>query len=144
MYLAKLCVIAAESDQLFTDRASTVGVPLAGLGVADHPLHLVARGKAAVGVTALADVDQALDAPLDGQLARLLGVVGCRVLGRPAVQVEPEALHLVDVTLLLVAGDAQVEVVADGAVVACLHALLTVVARVHKFVLTLQTKCFKI
>ena len=83
---------------------------------------------------------QTLDTALDGQLARLLGVVGRGGLGRPAVQVEPEALHFVDVALLLVAGDAEVEIVADGAVVARLHALLTVVARVHKLVLTLETE----
>ena len=58
-------MIAAESDQLFADGAAAVGLALAGLGVAHHPLHLVAAGQAAVGVAALARVHQRLDAPLD-------------------------------------------------------------------------------
>jgi hypothetical protein len=55
-----------------------------------------------------------------------------------AVQVKAQPLHLVGMAVLLVAGHAQVEIVADRAVVACLHRLLAGVARVHKLVLTLQ------
>ena len=58
-------MVAAEGDQLFADRTAAVGLALAGLGVAHHPLHLVAAGQAAVGVAALARVHQRLDAPLD-------------------------------------------------------------------------------
>lgn len=65
-------MVAAQRDQLLTDRAAAVGFTLAGLGVADYPLHLVAGREAAVRVTALARVYQRLDAPLDGQLTRLL------------------------------------------------------------------------
>ncbi len=57
-----------------------------------------------------------------------------------AVQVKAQPLHLVGMAVLLVAGHAQVEIVADGAVVARLHRLLAGVARVHKLVLTLQHK----
>ena len=64
-YLTKLGVVAAESYQLLADGTAAIGLPLALLGVAHHPLHLVAAGQAAVGVAALARVHQRLDAPLD-------------------------------------------------------------------------------
>ena len=121
MYLAKLGVVAAEGDELFADGAAAVGLPLALLGVRDHPLHLVAAWQAAVGVSALAGVDQALYAPLDAQLPRLLGVARRHGLAVAPVQVEPKLLHLVRVAIVLVAGHTQVKVLANRAVVARLH-----------------------
>ena len=120
-YLAKLGVVAAEGDELFADGAAAVGLPLALLGVRHHPLHLVAAWQAAVGVSALAGVDQALYAPLDAQLPRLLGVARRHRLPAAAVQVEPKLLHLVRVAIVLVAGHTQVKVLANGAVVPGLH-----------------------
>ena len=76
-HLTELGVVAAEGNQLFTDGAAPVGFPLALLGVADHPLHLVTAGQTAVGVPALTRVHQALDAALDAQLPRLLRIAGC-------------------------------------------------------------------
>ena len=136
-HLAQLGVVAAQRDQLLADRATAVGLPLALLGVRHHALHLVAAGQPAVGVPALAGVHQALDAPLDAQLPRLLRVVGGHGLAAAAVQVEAELLHLVGVAVVLVAGDAQVEVLADSAVVARLHRLGARVAVVHELVLAL-------
>ena len=132
-------MVATKRYELFTDGTSTVRLPLALLGVADHPLHLVAGRQAAVGVPALAGVHQRLDAPLDGQLPSLLRVGG-RVGGVAAtsVQVEPELLHLVGMAVLLVASDAQVEVVTDRAVVPGLDRLDTSVAVVDKLVLALE------
>ena len=131
-------MVAAERNQLFADGATPVGLALAGLGVADDALHLVAGREAAVGVAALAGVHQALDAPLDAQLARFDRVVGgAGGLGGTAIKVEAQPLHFVEVALLLVAGHAQVKVVAHGAVVARLYALLAVVARVNELVLAL-------
>ena len=114
-------MIAAESDQLFADGAAAVGLALAGLGVAHHPLHLVAAGKPAVGVSALAGVDQALDAPLDAQLPRLLGVARWHRLAPASVKVKPKLLHLMGVAVVLVASHTEVKVLADGAVVSRLH-----------------------
>ena len=68
---------AAEANQLFTDGAVPVDFPFALLRVAEHPLHLVTAGQAAVGVQALTRVHQALDAALDAQLPRLLRIAGC-------------------------------------------------------------------
>ena len=102
-YLTKLGVVAAEGDELFADGAAAVGLPLALLGVGHHPLHLVTAWQSAVGVSALAGVDEALYAPLDAQLPRLLGVARRHRLPAAPVQVEPKLLHLVRVAIVLVA-----------------------------------------
>ena len=67
---------AAEGNQLFTDWAAPDGFPLALLGVAEPPPHLVTAGQAAVGVPALTRVHQALDAALDAQRPSLLRIAG--------------------------------------------------------------------
>ena len=135
-HLTKLGVVAAESNELLADGAAPVGLPLALLRVRHHPLHLVAAWQPAVGVSALAGVDQALDAPLDAQLPRLLGVV--RWHGLAPAPVKPKLLHLMGVAIVLVAGHTQVEVLANGAVVSRLYGLGARVAVVHKLVLALS------
>jgi len=67
-FLANHSVVAAEGNELFADWAATVGLLLALFGVGHHPLHLQAFLQVAVGVPALARVDQALTAPLNAQL----------------------------------------------------------------------------
>ena len=114
-------MVATESDQLFTDGTPAIGLPLALLGVADHPLHLVAAGQATVGVPALAGVHQALDAPLYAELPRLLWVAGGRGVAARVAEIKAELLHLVGMAVLLVAADTEIKVLADGAVVASLH-----------------------
>ena len=136
--LAKLGVVAAEGNELFANGAAPVGLPLALLRVGHHPLHLVAARQAAVGVPALAGVDKALDAPLDAQLPRLLGVACGHRLAPAPVKVKPKLLHLVGVAVVLVASDTEVEVLADGAVVPRLHRFGASVAVVHKLVLALS------
>ena len=96
-------MVAAEGDELFADGAAAVGLPLALLGVGHHPLHLVTAWQSAVGVSALAGVDEALYAPLDAQLPRLLGVARRHRLPAAPVQVEAKLLHLVRVAVVLVA-----------------------------------------
>jgi hypothetical protein len=85
-------------------------------------------------------VHQTLDTALDGKFPRLLRVRGCRRVSASSVQVETKLLHLVRMTVLLVAGDAQVEVVADRAVVPRLHRLDAGVAVVHELILALAMK----
>ena len=114
-------MVAAESNQLFADGTTSVGLPLALLGVTDHPLHLVTARQATVGVPALAGVDEALDASLDAQLPRLLGVAGRHSLTPTPVKVKAKLLHLVGVAVVLVASHTEVKVLADGAVVPGLH-----------------------
>ena len=121
--LTELGVVAAEGYQLFTDGAASVGLPLALLGVADHPLHLVTARQPAVGVPALTGVHQALDAALDAELPRLLGVAGGRRLASSTIEIKAELLHLVGMSVLLVARHAQVKVVTDRAVIPGLHGL---------------------
>ena len=120
-YLAELGVVAAESNQLFTDGTTSVGLPLALLGVTDHPLHLVTARQTTVGVPALAGVHQALDAPLDTQLPGLLRVAGGRGVTARVSQIEAELLHFVRMSVLLVAANTEIKVFTDGAVVASLH-----------------------
>ena len=72
--LTHLGVVAAQGDQLFADGASAVGLSLALLGVRDDALHLVTRRGSAVGVAALAGVNEALDAAGDGVLTVVVRV----------------------------------------------------------------------
>ena len=82
--LAVLGVVAAQGDQLLAHGAASVGLALAALGVLHHALHLLAGRQQAVGIVALAGVDQGLDAALDAEVPALhlllvivaLGVVG--------------------------------------------------------------------
>ena len=114
-------MVTAEGNELFADGAAPVGLPLALLRVRHHPLHLVAARQSTVGVSALACMDEALDAPLDAQLPRLLRVACRHSLAPAPVKVEPELLHLMGVAVVLVASHAEVKVLTDGAVVSRLH-----------------------
>ena len=142
--LTELGVVTAEGDQLFTDGAASVGLPLALLGVAHHPLHLVTARQSAVGVSALTRVHQALYTALDAELPRLLRVAGGGSLASSAVKIEAELLHLVGVAVLLIARHAQVKVVTDCTVVPGLNGLGTGVAGVHKFILTLKENVLQV
>lgn len=55
--LTELGVVATQRDELLANGAPSVGLPLAGLRMRHHPLHLVARRQPAVCVSALAGVD---------------------------------------------------------------------------------------
>lgn len=70
--LAVLGVVAAQCDELLAHRTPTVGLALAALRVLNHPLHLLAGRERAVGVPALARMDQGLDAALDAETPTLL------------------------------------------------------------------------
>jgi len=83
-------------------------------------------------------VYQALDASSDGILSI---VVRIRLAVSVAtVQIEPEFLHSVRMAVFTEALDAQVEVVANGAVVSRFDALGAVVAGVDELVLTLSVE----
>ena len=114
-------MVAAESNQLFADGTSSVGLPLALLGMADNPLHLVAAGQAAVGVPALTGVHKTLDAPLDAQLPGFLRVAGGWRFTAGVSEIEAELLHFMRMSVLLVAGNTEIKVFTDGTVVASLH-----------------------
>ena len=114
-------MVAAEGSQLFTDGTASVGLPLALLGVTDHPLHLVTAGQATVGVPALAGVHQALDAPLDTQLPGFLRVAGGWRFTAGVSEIEAELLHFMRMSVLLVAANTEIKVFTDRAVVASLH-----------------------
>lgn len=79
--LAVFGMVAAKSYELFAHRAAAVGLALAALGVLHNPFHLLAGWQRAVGVTALAGVDQGLDAALDAQAAGVTWALGgCSLL----------------------------------------------------------------
>jgi hypothetical protein len=79
--LAVLGMVAAEGNELLADGAPTIGFPFAALGMLHNPLHLLAGGQGAVGVTALTGMHQRLDAALDAQSARVSWALGgCSLL----------------------------------------------------------------
>lgn len=74
-------MVAAEGNELLADGAPSIGFPFATLGVLYDPLHLLAGGQGAVGISALAGMDQGLDAALDAQAARVSWALGgCSLL----------------------------------------------------------------
>lgn len=73
-------MVAAEGNELLADGAPSIGFPFATLGVLNDPLHLLAGRQGAVGISALAGMDQGLDAALDAQAARVSWALGGRSL----------------------------------------------------------------
>lgn len=131
-------MVATQRDELFANGTSSVGFSLADLRVRHHSLHSLATGQPTVRVSALTSVHQTLDASLDAELSCFLRV-GLLLVGRrrSIIQVKTEFLHLVRMAVLLVTLDAEVEVVAHRAMVACFHMAFAVVARVNELVLAL-------
>ena len=109
-----LGVITAQSNELFADRATTIGFALATFGVLDNTLHLLTGRERAVGVATLTSMDQGLNAALDAQAAALLWTLG----GLPTltvvvvVQTKTPLDHLMFVSLRVVTVDAQIKVLA--------------------------------
>lgn len=128
-------MVATESNQLFTNRTSTVCLPLALLCMTDYPLHLVATRKSAVSVPTLTCVDQTLDTSLDAELPRLLRIIGRSYIPPSTVQIESKFLHFVRMSIILVTSNTQIEVFTNRAVVSSLHRLGTGVTVVHELVL---------
>jgi len=58
-------MVAAERDELFADGTAAVGLTPAAARMCHDTFHLLTARQAAVSVTALARVDQRLDAALD-------------------------------------------------------------------------------
>ena len=137
--LAVFGMVAAQSNELLADGAATVGLALASLGVLHHTFHLLAGRQGAVGIAALAGVDQGLNAALNAEAAGVPGALSGsgRCVVALVVQAQAQLLHLVFMALSVIAGDTQVVVLADGAVEACLHAGLALVAGVDEAVLAL-------
>lgn len=113
--LAMLGMVAAQRDELLANRTPAMRLPLAVLRVLNHSFHLLTARQATVGVAALTSVHQRLDAPLDGLLPGFLRI-GLLDIGRrrTVVQIETELLHLVRMTDLVLAREAQIEVLEMG------------------------------
>lgn len=132
-------MVAAQSNELLADGTATVRLALAAFCVLNNTLHLLAGRQGAVGVAALACVDQRLDAALDAEATRVSRALGscCCLVVAVIVQSKPQFIHLVLMTFSVVAGDAQVIVLADSAVEAGLHVMFTLVTGVDEAVLAL-------
>lgn len=102
-------MVPAEGNKLLADGAPSAVLPLAALGVLDDPLHLLAGGQGAVGVAALAGVEQGLDVALDAQAARLSWVLRgpTQLLAALIIQAKTQFLHRVVMAVLGIAGDTQ-------------------------------------
>ena len=60
-------MVAAQSNELLADGAATIRLALAAFCVLNNALHLLAGRQRAVGVAALARMDQRLNASLDAE-----------------------------------------------------------------------------
>jgi hypothetical protein len=131
-------MVATQCDQLFANWAATIGLAFARTRVRDNALHLLTRWQAAVGIATLAGVNKRLDTTLDRQFSGFLWVSLFGIRRRRAiVQIESQFLHLVVVPVFLVAGNAQVEIVADGTVKSRFDLRLAIVTSVHETVSSL-------
>ena len=142
-YLTKLGVVATQSNQLLTDGTTSIGLPLALLGVTDDSLHLMTTWKATVSVTTLRGVHKTLDASLNALLSCFLRVAGIGGISTTTIKIKAKLLHLVGVTILLVATNTQIKVLTHCTMISGLHRLGTSVTGVHKLVLTLLKKIFR-
>ena len=114
-------MVAAQSYQLFTDGTAAVGLPLALLGVADDSLHLVTTWQATVSVTTLRGVYKTLNTSLDALLSCFLRIAGIGGVSTTSIKIKAKSLHLVRMTILLVARHTQVKVLTHGAMISGLH-----------------------
>lgn len=106
-----LGMVAAQRDELLANWTPAVRLPLAVLRMLNHSFHLLTARQTTVGVAALTSVHQRLDAPLDRLLPGFLRI-GLLDIGRrrTVVQIETELLHLVRMANLVLAREAQIEV----------------------------------
>lgn len=58
LFLTVLGMQTTQSDELFADGTFSIGLLLAASRMLDDPLHLLAAGQAAVGISALVGMDQ--------------------------------------------------------------------------------------
>ena len=110
VFLTILGVIAAQGDQLFADWTSTVRLALTALGMRDDTLHLGTARHTAVGIAALAGVQQRIDAALDGALARVLRTLLLLATLAVLVEAQTQLVHLVVVSVLVKARYTHVKV----------------------------------
>lgn len=109
-------MVAAQSNELLADGTASICLALAALRVLNNSLHFLAGRQGAVGVAALARMDQRLDAALDAETARVSWALGggrCLVVA-VVIQPQPQLIHFVLMTFIIVAGDAQVIVLENG------------------------------
>ncbi len=157
--LARLGVIVAQSDELTTKVTITALVALTLLRMLHHTLELHALGECAVGIAAQHGVHERLEIDLDVRLELTLGVeatcalsaLGAALLSQGGlfgvraaplatalaalagrIRARQQLLHLVIVPGGLVALRAQVKILTGHAVVADLHRVPTLVARVYE------------
>ena len=135
-------MIATESNQLFTDGTTSIGFPLALLGMTDHSLHLVTAGQATVGISTLTSMHQALNTPLNTEFSSFLRIGGIGWVSTSTIKIKTKFLHVVRMTFLLITSNTKIKVITHSTVVSGLHRLGAVVTVVNKLVLTLQMlKC---
>lgn len=101
-------MVAAQCDELLANRAASIGLALAALGMLHHSLHLLTRRQRTVGIAALASMHQRLNAALDAEASTLLwALVGLAALVvAVVVQAQSPLHHLVLVALGVVAVNA--------------------------------------
>ena len=131
-------MIATESNQLFTDGTTSIGFPLALLGMTDHSLHLVTAGQATVGISTLTSMHQALNTSLNTEFPSFLRIGGIGWVSTSTIKIKTKFLHVVRMTFLLITSNTKIKVITHSTVVSGLHRLGAVVTVVNKLVLTLQ------
>jgi hypothetical protein len=131
-----LGVIAAQRDELLAHGAIRLLAFLALLGMGDHFLHLMASVAAAVRVSALASMNERLNAALHGLVSRVRRFGILRV---GHVDNRADFLEFVLMCNSVIARGAQVEVVARWAMPAGIR-VVAIVARVGHVLVFLSVK----
>ena len=114
-------MIATQSNQLFTDGTTSIGLPLALLGVTDHSLHLVTAGQATVGISALTSMNQALDTSLNTEFSSFLRIGGIGGLTTPTIKIKSKFLHVVRMAFLLITSNTKIKVITLSTMISGLH-----------------------
>ena len=132
--LADFGVIATQGDKLLANWAPTRRLPLTLSDMGHDSLHLMTRRRSAIGIATLASMNQALDTPLNSGEAVGVAILVCGSGGCIAVQAEAQFVHPMGMAFALKASDTEIEVVANGAMVASFHTFGAGVAGVDELV----------
>lgn len=127
-------MVPAEGDKLLADSTPSAVLPFAALGVLDDSFHLLAGGQCAVGIAALAGMEQGLDVALDAQAARFCWVLqgSTLFLAGLIIQAKSQFFHRVVMAFRGIAGDTQDILLANCAAPVCVHLFLALSAGVDE------------
>ena len=133
-FCADFGVITTQSDKLLANWAPTRRLPLTLSDMGHDSLHLLTGRRSTVGIATLASMNQTLNTTLDSSESVRVAIFVCGSGGCIAVEPEAQFVHPMGMAFALKASCTEIEVFANGAMVASFHTFGAGVAGVDKLV----------